>query len=250
MGNTTVFSPPIGDVVLPLDSAGNLAGNNVSVAGTLSGAGVTAAVKAIVGAQVLSAKANFLAPLPADLVSIVAAVTPSNVALTLASQPPQARKLQYRIVIGTSPTTAITAGNLAVIGFDQDGNAQTESISLITTTSKTVLSAKAWGSITSATVSAYAASGSGTGNTIGIGVSNDFGVPTGQGAVSNFALVKATKVITTVTGGVTAWSRAVTDDVASTATVDAVARTVNPTTAPGVAGINDYEFTVSYTLAA
>lgn len=251
MGNTTVFSPPVGDVVLPIDAQGNAALNNVSMAGAVTGAGFTAAVKAISGAgQTLLSKQAFLAPLPADLVSVVAAVTPSNVALTIVAQPPQARKFQYRIVIGTSPTTAITAGNLAVVGFDQDGNAITENISLITTASKTVLSAYAWSQITSATVSAYAASGSGTGNTIGIGVSNDFGIVTGLGAVSNFALVKATKVITTVTGGVTAWARAVTDDVASTATVDAVARTVNPTTAPGVAGINDYLFTVAYTLAA
>lgn len=214
-------------------------------------AGFVAAVKSIAGAgQTIVNKAVILAPLPADLISIVAAVTPSNVALTLAAQPPQARKLQYRIVIGTTTTTAITAGTLTVVGFDQDGNALNEVVSLIENASATIPSAYAWSSVTSATVAAYAASGSGTGNTIGIGVTNDFGISTGKGAVANFALVKSTKVITTVTGGVTAWARAVTDDVASTATVDAVARTVNPTTAPGTAGINDYEFTVSYNLAA
>ncbi len=186
-----------------------------------------------------------LAPLPADLVSIVAAVTPTNVALTIAAQPPQARKLQYRIVIGTTTTTAITAGTLTTIGFDQDGNAITEVLSLIHTSSATVVSAYAWGNITSTTVAGYVASGSGTGNTIGIGLSNAFGLQTGAG-VTGFTLIKATKIITTVTGGVTAWARAVTDDAAGSATVDAVARTVIPTTAPGVAGINDYEFTYSY----
>jgi hypothetical protein len=199
--------------------------------------------------QTRVSKAVFLAPLPADLISIVAAVTPSNVALTLAEQPPQARKLQIRIVVGTTTTTAITAGNLALIGTDQDGNAITENISLIENASATKTSAFCYASITSATVSAYAANGSGTGNTIGIGQANAFGLPTGT-LPTNLTLVKATKVITTVTGGVTAWARAVTDDVASTATVDTVARSVIPTTAPGTAGINDYEFTYSYQLSA
>ena len=198
-------------------------------------------------------KASFLAPLPADTTSstpvLVTQVTPSNVALTLAAQPPQSRKLLVQIIIGTSPTTAVTAGTCTLVGFDQDNNPVTEVIALACTVSTVFKSKWAYSSITSATVAAYAASGSGTGNKIAIGQSNDFGISTGA-AVSNFALVKATKVITTVTGGVTAWARAVTDDNAGGATVDAVARTVAPTTAPGVAGINDYEFTVSYTLGA
>ena len=194
-------------------------------------------------------KTVILAPLPADLTTVVNAVTPSNVALTIAAQPPQARKLQIRIVIGTTTTTAITAGNLALVGLDQDGNAVTENISLIQNASATLKSANAYATLTSATISAYVASGGGTGNTVGLGPSNDFGIPCGVGTISNFTLVKATKIITTVVGGVTAWSRAVTDDVATSATIDTAARTVAPTTAPGAAGINDYEFTVSFTLA-
>ena len=204
------------------------------------------------GSAVVS-KENFLAPLPADTTSstpvLVTQVTPSNVALTIAAQPPQSRKLLVQIVIGTSPTTAVTAGTCTLVGFDQDNNPVTEVIALACTVSTVFKSKWAYSSITSATVAAYAASGSGTGNKIAIGQSNDFGISTG-GVVSNFALVKATKVITTVTGAVTGWARAVTDDNAAGATVDAVARTVAPTTAPGVAGINDYEFTVSYTLGA
>jgi hypothetical protein len=270
-GNTTFFSSTLGDVVFPFTaptaSAPGLidnmtigattprpiTGTNVHATGTatldgaVSGAGFQAAVKAISAAQVRVSKVVFLAPLPADLTTVVNAVTPSNVALTTAAQPPQARKLQVRIVIGTTTTTAITAGNLALVGIDQDGNAVTENISLIQNASATVKSANAYATLTSATVSAYAASGSGTGNTVGIGPSNDFGVPTGPG-VTNFAIVKATKVITTVTGAVTAWSRAVTDDVATSAVVDATARTIAPTTAPGTAGINDYEFSYSYNL--
>ena len=224
-----------------------IGGSGITV--TPSGTGiVTIATNAM-----LSQKAVFLAPLPADLISIVAAVTPSDVALTIAEQPPQARKLQVEIVIGTTTITAITAGNLALVGLDQDGNAISENISLIKNATATVKSKWAYAALTSATISAYAASGSGTGNTVGIGQSNDFGVPTGMGTVTNFAIIKATKVITTFTPSATAadvlWARAVTDDDAATATVDAVARTIAPTTAPGVAGINDYEFTYEYSLS-
>lgn len=248
MTKTTVFSPPIGDVVLPIGPTG------LDPSALGGDPNFIAAVKAIAGAgQTLVAKENFLAPLPADLISIVAAVTPSNVALTIATQPPQARKLQIRIIIGTTTTTAITAGNLALVGFDQDGNAITENISLIKNASATVKTAHAYGSLTSATVSGYVASGSGTGNTVGIGPSNDFGIACGQGTVSNFALVKASKNTRTVVGSgsaVTTWTNVVADDVASTATVDAVARTVAPTTAPDANGLIDYEFTVSFNLAA
>jgi hypothetical protein len=183
-------------------------------------------------------------PLPADLISIVAAVTPSNVALTLAAQPPHARKLQIRIVIGTTTTTAITAGSLAIVGFDQDNNPVSETISLIENASATVKSKWAYSQITSATVSGYAANGSGTGNTIGIGLSNDFGVSTSPGVV-DFALIKAAK-----TTKVLGTSNVTVDDVASTATVDTVARTIASTTAPAANGLVDYDFTYSWTAPA
>jgi hypothetical protein len=194
--------------------------------------------------QVQVRKASFNSPLPADLTTMVNAVTPSNVALTIAAQPPHARKLQIRIVIGTTTTTAITAGNLALVGTDQDGNAVTENISLIANASVTRKSANAYATLTSATVSAYAANGSGTGNTVGIGPSNDFGVPCGQGAVTGLACTKATK-ITKVLGT----SNVAADDVASTTTVDSVARTIAPTTAPASGGLVDFEFTYSFNLA-
>jgi hypothetical protein len=191
-------------------------------------------------------KISFSSPLPADLVSIVAAATPANGAVTLAAQPPHARKLQYRIVVGTTTTTAITAGTYTQVGTDQDGNAITETISLVENASATIKSAYAWASITSGTIASYAANGSGTGNTFGIGVSNDFGCPTvpGFGAI-NFAIVKATK-ITKVLGT----SNTAADDVASTATVDPIARTIASTTAPSANGLVDYEFTYSYASAA
>jgi hypothetical protein len=271
-GKTTLWSAPLGDVVFPMTPT-SIDGMTIGATtpepatvttlhatgasaldGAVTGAGFVAAVKAIAGAgQVEVRKTVILAPLPADLISVVNAVTPSNVALTIAAQPPQARKLQIRIVIGTTTTTAITAGNLALVGFDQDGNAITENISLIQNASATLKSANCFATLTSATVSAYAASGSGTGNTVGIGPSNDFGIPCGQGAIGGFALLKATKNTRNVVGSgtaVTTWTNVVADDVATSATVDAAARSVAPTTAPAATGAVDFEMTCSFTLQA
>jgi hypothetical protein len=49
-------------------------------------------------------------------------------------------------------------------------------------------------------------------------------------------------------GGTGSWTTSNTANWSTTSggSVDAVARTVAPTTAPGTAGINDYEFTCSY----
>ena len=193
---------------------------------------------------VVTDKISMSSPVVADLITTVNAVTPSNIALTIAAQPPQARKLQVRIVVGTTTTTAITAGTLTLVGVDQDGQAISEVISLIANASATVKSKWAYATLTSATVAGYVASGSGTGNTVGLGPSNDFGIPTAPGSV-DFTLLKSSKVTKVFgTSSVTA------DDVASTATVDAVARTVAPTTAPGAAGTLDYEFTFTYGMAA
>lgn len=193
-----------------------------------------------------TAKAVFLSPIVADLISIKAAATPANGAITIAAQPPHARKLQIRVVIGTTTTTAITAGTLTLVGVDQDGNAISEVISLVLNASATLKSTLAYASLTSGTVAAYAASGSGTGNTLGIGLSNDFGVPTIPGSPGlNLVCFKATKN-TKVFGT----SAVAADDVAATTTVDAVARTIAPTTAPGAAGTVDFQFDYTYGINA
>lgn len=184
-------------------------------------------------------KVYISSPLPADLISIKAAATPANGAITIAAQPAHSRKLQIRVVIGTTTTTAITAGTLTLVGTDQDGNAITEVISLVANASVTLVSANAFASLTSGTVAAYAASGSGTGNTLGIGVSNDFGMPAAPASFDCLA-VKVTK-ITKVLGT----SNVAADDVAATAVVDATACTIAPTTAPAASGLIDYEFTYS-----
>ena len=191
---------------------------------------------------VSTAKVSFSSPLPADLVSVKAAATPANGAITIAAQPVHSRKLQVRVVLGTPGTTDITAGTLTLVGTDQDGNAITEVISLVTGASVTRTTANAFATLTSGTVAGYAANGSGTGNTLGIGVSNDFGIPTMQGGTTvNFSIIKVTK-ITKVLGT----SNVAADDAAGSAVVDTVARTVAPTTAPAANGLVDYEIKYAY----
>lgn len=188
------------------------------------------------------------AALPADLISIKAAATPANGAIVIAAQPPHPRKFQVRIVIGTTTTTAITAGTLTLVGKDQDGNAITEVISLIANASVTLKTTYAYASLTSGTVAGYVASGSGTGNTLGLGGSNDFGVPTVPGVsgfASNLACVKATRALKVLGTSIVA-----SDDVAATTVVDGVARTIAPTTAPAAAGLTDYSFNYTFLAAA
>ena len=193
-------------------------------------------------------QAFFKAPIAAELISIKAAATPVNGAATIAAQPDYARKLQVRIVIGTTTTTAITAGTLTLVGVDQDGNAITEVVSLVQNASATVKTQWAYAKLTIATVAGYTASGSGTGNTLGIGVAADLGVVTNLGEV-NLTCVKATKIVSTFTGSgsaVTTVSVVPSDDVAATTTVDTVARTIAPTTAPGSTGTTSTDFMFTY----
>lgn len=181
-------------------------------------------------------------PLPADLLSIKAAATPANGAITIAAQPVQARKMQVRIVLGTPGTTNITAGTLTLVGIDQDGQALSEVVDLtqFAAVSGTYTTKWAYAGLTSGTVANYAASGSGTGNTLGIGLANAFGLPS-EIPQGSFAMVKSTK-ITKVLGT----SNTAVDDVASTGTLDTVARTFVPTTAPAANGLVDFEFTYSF----
>lgn len=185
----------------------------------------------------VSDKVSISSPLAADLVSVSAAAVATNRALTIAAQPAHARKLQLRFVI----VTAITAGILTIIGQDQDGNAITEVQTMVASVTATVKSNNAYSSITSATISGLVGGGDGT---FGIGLSNDFGLPTSFGAV-DLTMIKSTK-ITKILGT----SNIAVDDVASTGTLDATARTFAPTTVPVASGLVDYEFTYNYGLAA
>ena len=232
-------------LIAPLGISGNINGSTGTTYTVASDRTVTVDTRDAPGLSALGfqyfaqsvSKISISSPLAADLVSIVAAVAAANGALTIAAQPVHARKLQYRIVW----TSGTFAGTLTVVGFDQDGNAITEVITFTGVgASQTTKSAYAWGQITSATMSNC----SGTYSvTIGIGVSNDFGLPTFQGIGFPVDLVvqKSTK-ITKVLGT----SNVAADDVASTGTTDTVARTFAPTTVPVANGLVDYEFTYSF----
>ena len=177
-------------------------------------------------------------PLPADLVSVVSAVAIANGALTIAAQPVHARKLAYRWTYTSGTVTTVT---VMTVGFDQDGNAITEVINgAAIAASATVNSAYAWSKITSITVSNVTGTFS---CTVGVGVTNDFGLPTVAGlgvptAVVVNKITKTTKVLGT--------SNISADDAAASATVDTVARTVAPTTAPAASGLVDYDITFQY----
>lgn len=196
----------------------------------------------------VAAMALFVAPFVADLISIKAAATPANGVVTIVKQPDYARKLQIRVVIGTPTTTQITAGTLTLVGTDINGGAITEVISLVGASSFTTKSTYAYAKLTSGTVAAYAADGSGTGNTLGIGVAVDMAVPMPDAGV-NLAVTKATKIVHTYTdSGTTVTTVAViaADDVAATVTVDAVAGTVAPTTAAGATATTSTDFVFAY----
>lgn len=196
----------------------------------------------------VAAMALFVAPFAADLISIKAAATPANGVVTIVKQPDYARKLQVRVVIGTPATTDITAGTLTLVGTDINGGAITETISLVAAASATLKTTYAYAKLTSGTVADYAANGSGTGNTLGIGVAADLAVPMPDAGV-NLACTKATKIVHTYTGsGTTVTTVAViaADDVAATVTVDATAGTIAPTTAAGATATTSTDFTFAY----
>lgn len=167
--------------------------------------------------------AYFGAPIAAELISVKAAATPANGAITIAAQPDYPRKLQIRIVIGTTTTTAITAGTLTLVGTNPQGQTITEFISLIQNASATLQTANAYAHLTSGTVAGYVASGSGTGNTLGIGVSAQLGLPLPAGFTNLNVFKENVDNADEVVG-----------------TVDYVAGTISPTTAPNAT--HNYSF--------
>lgn len=178
---------------------------------------------ATVTAFVESRQAVFTAPDAADLISIVAAVLPADGAQIIAAQPDYPRKLQVRIVTGS------TAGTLTLVGVGVDGQAVTQAIDISTAGgTRTTVTTHAFATLTSATVSAINTPA----GTIGIGVGAALGLPSQQaGIVTAFGVFKAT-----VDGG----NEAV-------GTVDATARTIEPTTAPNATHnyVFNYKFTVT-----
>ena len=202
---------------IPLFAVGTLTvGTNVS--------GVTVQTTvATVSALVQSRKVEFPASTKAaELVSVVNAVLPSNVALTLALQPDVARKLQVHIVTGS------TAGTLTLVGVDQNGNAATQAIDISTGIgTRTVVTDKAYATLTSATISG----GSGFAGTVGIGLASALGLPVNKSpAATAFAVYKSQVNGLDETVG----------------TVDATAGTIIPTTAPD--GSHSFAFWYNFTV--
>lgn len=183
----------------------------------------------------LSAEASFLksghvrytTPAAADLTTIKAAATPANGTITIAAQPAYPRKFQVRIVIGTTTTTAITAGTLTLVGVNAQGQSVTEVISLVYATSTTVQTTNAYATLTSGTVANYAANGSGTGNTLGIGLGTALGLP----------LPAQWYQLTVYKANVDAVNETI-------GTVDSQAGTIIPNTAAN--GSHSYDFWFSY----
>jgi hypothetical protein len=163
----------------------------------------------------------FTAPDAADLTSIVNAVLPSDVALTLAGQPDYPRKLQVRVVTGS------TAGTLTLVGVGVDGQAVTQAIDISTSGgTRTVVTTHAYATLTSATVSGIG----GAAGTVGIGVGVALALPSQEpGIVTAFSVFKATCDGSNEVVG----------------TVDATARTIEPTTAPNAT--HNYVFNYKFT---
>lgn len=198
----------------------------VAQAAVASGSG-TAAIT--VADQVLAKSVSFKAPIAEELVAIVAAVTPTNVALTVASQPDYPRALTVRVVIDT--THAITAGVLTIIGIGASGEAVTEAVSLIRASSATLYTSHAFAHVTSATVSAIAITGGAGSTTVGVGNSSRLGLPGSKTPAGGaFAVYKA---------NVNQANEAV-------GTVDATYGTIIPTTAPD--GSKNFDFFYNCTI--
>ncbi len=257
---TLPTTPPLGMEVLVVDGTGDAGANNITVhpaAGTIDGAataviatnygrlslvysGTEWLAKGVVPTSgtstlatmvpsVRSGSVRYVAPIAEEVVAIVAAVTPTNVALTVISQPDVPRALTVDLVIDT--THAITAGSLAVVGIGASGEAVTENVSLITAASTTLRTNHAFAHITSATVSAITMTGGAGGTTIGVGNSKKLGLPGCKTpASSTFAVYKTNvnQANETVAG------------------VDATYGTVTPTSVPDAS--KNYEFYYNYTV--
>lgn len=161
------------------------------------------------------------APIAAELVTIVADVLMSNVALTIAAQPAYPRKLQVRI---TDANSSISAGIVTIVGKNAAGESVTETVALTggTATKNTV---NAYATVTSATISALA--GNAAGDNIGIGVGPAFGMSV-PAAATDFTVYKSNVDGANETVG----------------TVDATAKSIAPTTAANAS--RNFDFWYSY----
>lgn len=185
---------------------------------------ITALKRDVFGPVVHTDHVRYEAPIAADLVTNVADVLLANGALTIAAQPDFPRKLQVRI---TDANSSITAGTVTLVGVGVRGQAITQVIPLAGGT-RTVTTDDAFATLTSATVAGLA--GHGAGDNIGIGPSAALGLPVPQG-----------------TTAVTVFKSNVSNANEAIGTVDSVAGTIIPTSAPN--GTRTYDFWFRYSLS-
>jgi hypothetical protein len=158
--------------------------------------------------------ATFAAPPAADLVSIVAAAAPtSGTAMTIAAQPAYPCKLQVRGVY----SGAVAGLVVNLVGVDGRGNAITETVPVAAAISTTFTTVNAYAKVTSVTPVGTVTNVT----TIGVGQSSALAMPLAP-QFQDFVCFKE---------GVAATSAAAPVDEA-VGTVDTVAGTIVPTTAP------------------
>jgi hypothetical protein len=176
-------------------------------------------------AEIRSGHVHYEAPIAAELISVVATLDPvADGALVIAAQPDFPRKLRVRLIDANS---SISAGTLTLVGVGPSGEVVGEVIPLTGGTVTTVTE-EAYTFLTSATVADIA--GEAMGDTISIGVDVALGLPASQTPVAGSFDVHKANVDNA-------------DDDVSMATVDSVAGTIVPTTAPDAMGTYDFWYT-------
>jgi hypothetical protein len=168
---------------------------------------------------------HFQCPAAADLVSIVAAASPtSGTAMTIAAQPGAACKLQVRGVY----SGAVAGLVVNLVGTDGRGNAITETVNVAAASSTTFTTANAYSHVTSVTPVGTVTNVT----TIGVGVSGALALPLPPTFVD--LVVFKENVYTAGTAAAPA------DE--TVGTVDTVAGTIVPTTAPNAVKCFDIYF--------
>jgi hypothetical protein len=158
--------------------------------------------------------AAFVGPPAADLVSVVAAAAPtSGTAMTIAAQPKYPCKLQVRGVY----SGAVAGLVVNIVGIDGRGNAVTESINVAAASSTTFTTANAYAKVTSVTPVGTVTNVT----TIGVGQSSALALP----------LAPQFQDLVVFKEGLSATSPVPPVD-ETVGTVDTVAGTVTPSTAP------------------
>ncbi|HYM97649.1 MAG TPA: hypothetical protein VET26_10120 [Candidatus Sulfotelmatobacter sp.] len=166
------------------------------------------------------------APLASELVAIVAAAAPtSGTAMTIAAQPDYPCKLNVRGVY----SGAVAGLVVNIVGVDGRGNAVSESVNVAAASSTTFVTANAYSKVTSITPVGTVTNVT----TIGVGHSAALALPLSP-VFTDLVVYKE---------GLSATAGAITADEA-VGTVDTVAGTIIPTTAPN--GTKSFTFWFSW----